>query len=570
MALSMVQQDRPPRLAACEAAEREKDETSQQLGQPDSDDEKAMKGKHVFHIQQLFPWLKMELATGEGCLAFLCGAPSSGKSEAARQTARQFGKLVYLVSNDLAMDKKYEMESGMKNGLTMIHVSRLDEFPVVVEAVVGHRAALICDDTNAHFCDFAAKVVLALGTGMPTRNIAWFVLDEGLPEEKEVALLFARQQQRFNHLWQGKKVGKLIHPSDRRVMPLDTIVHCVRQIRSTYFTAGSELVQWTDEFIACEMLKWAWSEVVAWDSVHKANRKVPPHITPAPSKKSCSHRPNGRGGPAKPTASLAPLLASASLAAQRLGAAASAGPGPPLPAAPGPPPDTDGGAEAGEGDAPLLDPIIESVVVSCVDEPPGPTPSEGQGTKPWPGPLPSRIHPPPRPGASWGQPQPILSPAVTQLGGLERRSGEPVPAPHCQTWTDAEVSHGVAGWEGRSPHTPPSQGWHALPLGAGTYSGSVGVLSPTASPVSLTPSAAPLSKSVTWYAGMRSPAVQFEALPQPVLHTHDAALRSPPGGGGDAPDVKPGLTLSSVLNGYLKAHQPPATPDFPPPRSPTP
>ena len=184
-----------------------------------------------------------------------------------------------------------------------------DDFAAVMENVVGSRVAVICDGTNAHFRDFAANVVLALGTGVSTRNIAWFVMDQGLPEDQEVALLCSRQQRRFNNFWQLKKHNKYTYYSDRHMFPMHTIVHCVRQIRATYFTADLTLVHWSEEFITCEMLKRAWSEVLAWDADNQ-------HGKGQGGLRLGRNAPNGRnghkpgGGEPSPTASvLLPLLA---------------------------------------------------------------------------------------------------------------------------------------------------------------------------------------------------------------------------------------------------------------------
>ena len=117
MALSMVQQENTRDPAACgSTATSPCNEVMLKSVRLNGD--QVMVGKHVFHIEQLFLWLKMELEAGECCLAFLCGAPSSGKSEKAREAARQFGTAVHIVSNDLASDKEADLHAGITNPST--------------------------------------------------------------------------------------------------------------------------------------------------------------------------------------------------------------------------------------------------------------------------------------------------------------------------------------------------------------------------------------------------------------------------------------------------------------------
>lgn len=46
-----------------------------------------------------------------------------------------------------------------------------------------------CANPLSCHSDFASKVVLGLGAGIASRQIAWFVADKGLPEAKEVQAL---------------------------------------------------------------------------------------------------------------------------------------------------------------------------------------------------------------------------------------------------------------------------------------------------------------------------------------------------------------------------------------------
>ena len=52
-------------------------------------------------------WLTTVLSSEELCVAVLCGAPCSGKSEATRKMVERFGDLLCVVSDDIICDEKH-------------------------------------------------------------------------------------------------------------------------------------------------------------------------------------------------------------------------------------------------------------------------------------------------------------------------------------------------------------------------------------------------------------------------------------------------------------------------------
>ena len=60
--------------------------------------------QQLFHAAMLPLWLASVLSSQDICVAILCGAPCSGKSEATRQMVERFGELLCVVSDDLFCD----------------------------------------------------------------------------------------------------------------------------------------------------------------------------------------------------------------------------------------------------------------------------------------------------------------------------------------------------------------------------------------------------------------------------------------------------------------------------------
>ena len=85
-------------------------------------------------------------------------------------------------------------------------------------------------------------------SGIPLPNIAWFVLDKGLPEAEEVAFLVERQQHRHTTFWERVDRGEAVHPSDGKRVPDDKIKFFVQRLRGTYFRDGA-LLPFTDDWI---------------------------------------------------------------------------------------------------------------------------------------------------------------------------------------------------------------------------------------------------------------------------------------------------------------------------------
>eukprot|EP00667_Euglena_gracilis_P001295 EG_transcript_1295 len=154
--------------------------------------------------------------------------------------------------------------------------------------------AIICDDMNIGISDFASKVVLGLGAGIASRQIAWFVADKGLPEAKEVQAL--RKAQPFS-----------LGPAKAEVSA-DTILGQVRKVRATFFRNGA-LVQWNDTFVSTEMLRSCWQEVLDWDPlrpqqapsampyIHDESTGVLAHTISQDDEAPMRTSPPPRGGP---------------------------------------------------------------------------------------------------------------------------------------------------------------------------------------------------------------------------------------------------------------------------------
>lgn len=187
---------------------------------------------HVYTGAQLIPWVQRVLNMHESCLVFLCGAPSSGKSQWAVQAAHYLGPAARLVSDHPA-------QAG--------HESLTQALQTISSS---NPTAIICDEANTDFSHFASKVILGLGAGIAVRNVAWFVFDHGLPLADEARVLSQGSQ----------------HQEASEAF--------VRQLRATFFKDGG-LVQWSDEFISSKMLQCCWKEVLMWDAI-KPETEPPP------------------------------------------------------------------------------------------------------------------------------------------------------------------------------------------------------------------------------------------------------------------------------------------------------
>lgn len=162
--------------------------------------------QQLFHAPMLPLWLATVLARQEICVAILCGAPCSGKSEAARKMLAIFGDMLTVFSDDLARDaakagKVAQISSG--GGPTSHHLQGqptlkahpIDDFEVVMRTILGDKPRVVLyDDTNTQFSDYAPKLTTVLALGVKIQNLAWFLFDFGLPEAEEVEHLMSLQQ----------------------------------------------------------------------------------------------------------------------------------------------------------------------------------------------------------------------------------------------------------------------------------------------------------------------------------------------------------------------------------------
>jgi len=130
--------------------------------------------RHLFHATELLQWVRGQLAKGHSCLAFICGAPGSGKSHLALEASSELGPSARVISEDL-------------------HYEEYDALPPTAsrEAWEGAKSiAVIFDAPDLR--SVASYVAEAAQAGVGPNHIAWFVLDGGLPEAQEVQRLRQR------------------------------------------------------------------------------------------------------------------------------------------------------------------------------------------------------------------------------------------------------------------------------------------------------------------------------------------------------------------------------------------
>eukprot|EP00667_Euglena_gracilis_P004098 EG_transcript_4112 len=212
-------------------------------------------GQQLFHSSMLPLWLATVLAREEICVAVLCGAPCSGKTEATRRMVAIFGDLLAIVSNDVVCDSQ---QGTAKKGQSL-KAHRPEEFESVVRCLAERPRVLMYDDCNTQFQDYAGKLTVALTAGVKIQNLAWFVFDSGMAEAEEVDHLMNFQQKRLKDFWQSSEDGTVCHASDGKITSPEAVRRAVRQIRSQYFS-NMELKVYNADWIIKEILEYAQSQ----------------------------------------------------------------------------------------------------------------------------------------------------------------------------------------------------------------------------------------------------------------------------------------------------------------------
>lgn len=93
------------------------------------------------------------------CVAILCGAPCSGKSEATRRMAAIFGDLIAVVSDDLACDAQQAPDckvlpsnpSPPASPVPPQEVYPQSEFDAVIRSLPQKPRVVVYDDSNVQF-----------------------------------------------------------------------------------------------------------------------------------------------------------------------------------------------------------------------------------------------------------------------------------------------------------------------------------------------------------------------------------------------------------------------------------
>ena len=96
---------------------------------------------------------------------------------------------------------------------------------------VARLQVILFDDTNTVTRDFAGKVHMVLQAGVPVRNVAFFVADQGLSEAQEVRFLVKRQQLRHKQFCEARDAGQKPHPSDGKTVPEEKIQQFIKRLR---------------------------------------------------------------------------------------------------------------------------------------------------------------------------------------------------------------------------------------------------------------------------------------------------------------------------------------------------
>jgi hypothetical protein len=236
-------------------APRESNALFNWLGATNGNFATAATGKQqLFHATMLPLWLATVLTREDLCVAILCGAPCSGKSEATRRMAAIFGDLIAVVSDDLACDAQQAPDCK--------EVYPQSEFDAVIRSLPQKPRVVVYDDSNVQFQNYAAKVTSALAAGVKVQNLAWFVFDQGLSENEEVEHLMVLQQKRLQNFWKSAKEGGMVttpsYASDGKVTTPDVVRRSVRTIRKQYFI-NSELRLFNAEWITQELVDCAQS-----------------------------------------------------------------------------------------------------------------------------------------------------------------------------------------------------------------------------------------------------------------------------------------------------------------------
>ena len=192
---------------------------------------------HLFPATHLIPWITGVLQRKSVGVAFLCGAPSSGKTTIAQEVAKHFNAQACVVSSDLP--------SGMPGVSARDHQSAMwSQYISQLERAKKHSFAILYDGMHLDENGTKEKLQLAVLSGISLENVAWFVCDQQQEEEQEVALLMRRQKARFARFWNTDQQAP--HQSDARIAPVDTVRMNVQKLRATYMDRDLRLLKWDD------------------------------------------------------------------------------------------------------------------------------------------------------------------------------------------------------------------------------------------------------------------------------------------------------------------------------------
>ena len=195
------------------------------------------KDQHVYPITHINQWMEGVFTRKSSGLAFLCGAPCSGKTRHARKLASQWGKQVFVVSSDVELQLGLALSKDRK-------AASLSQYESQLERAQKESFVILFDDVHLSLEDLQKKVQLAaLKYWMPLTNIAFFVLDEKLPEEEEVQMLLKR------FAWDSEWI-----PSDAKKLCTEELRKQVRRLRRTFVGQKMELVQWDDDKLLAMMM----------------------------------------------------------------------------------------------------------------------------------------------------------------------------------------------------------------------------------------------------------------------------------------------------------------------------
>ena len=216
---------------------------------------------HCHKIAGLREWVTTALAHWHVCVAFLCGPPGAGKSLWAEKLRQSHGAAVHVLTHE-QHPALYCLEEGrvvflprrcggaaldyaMFSRLALDDVTRRGG-ELIRGASPGRPTVLLYDDSNLLPEDYAPTAARALQSGVPVSNIAWFVADEGVPEDDEVQRLLVKSHRRHQRFLTQQRQGLQPNPVAGREVDAAQIRRAVRQLRTTYYAprmaAGKQLL----------------------------------------------------------------------------------------------------------------------------------------------------------------------------------------------------------------------------------------------------------------------------------------------------------------------------------------